>query len=412
MEASMFTQFFSKDHWRYSESPAAYWLQGFAAWLTSMEYSHHATRQHLFRLKRVLERYAPVAPDCKFVAHLLPALFVSPTEQPEYTGTRRAFERFLAAQGSLVTTPVVDRFALVLSRYERHLIELRGLKKNTIADHLKTVSEFLTSALPVGAELDALSMQKVEEFLAIIGARQSRQSMQHSIAHLRSFLRFSHDHGDVPCRLYMIDTPQTCRGELPPRALAWPVVEALLRSIDRSTAMGCRDHAILFLMAQYGLRPVEVITLTPTSIDWSARTLRVQQCKTASELLLPLSDKALRVLGHYLRYARPESARPELFLRARSPGGHLTNTAVAEIYLRRAKESGLPLSGSSSYCLRHSFAMRLLNRGVGIKTIGDLLGHRSLESTCVYLRLQTEALRSVGLPVPRTHARACAGRTI
>jgi len=44
--------------------------------------------------------------------------------------------------------------------------------------------------------------------------------------------------------------------------------------------------------------------------------------------------------------------------------------------------------------------MRLLNRGVGVKIIGDLLGHRTLESTCVYLRLQTEALRDVALPVP------------
>ena len=44
--------------------------------------------------------------------------------------------------------------------------------------------------------------------------------------------------------------------------------------------------------------------------------------------------------------------------------------------------------------------MRLLGRGVGIKTIGDLLGHRTLESTCVYLRLQTATLREVALPPP------------
>jgi site-specific recombinase XerD len=64
------------------------------------------------------------------------------------------------------------------------------------------------------------------------------------------------------------------------------------------------------------------------------------------------------------------------------------------------RQSGLPLQGTSSYCLRHSFAMRLLDRGVGVKVIGDLLGHRTLESTCVYLRLQTGALREVALPLP------------
>lgn len=53
--------------------------------------------------------------------------------------------------------------------------------------------------------------------------------------------------------------------------------------------------------------------------------------------------------------------------------------------------------------------MRLLDRGVGVKVIGDLLGHHTLESTCVYLSLQTEALREVGLPVPSLAASVAAG---
>jgi integrase/recombinase XerD len=81
---------------------------------------------------------------------------------------------------------------------------------------------------------------------------------------------------------------------------------------------------------------------------------------------------------------------------------------VCDIFQKRVREAGLP-SGYSSYSLRHAFAMRLLTRGVGLKMIGDLLGHRSFESTCVYLRLDTEALRMVALPLPRA-ARAQGGR--
>ncbi len=94
-----------------------------------------------------------------------------------------------------------------------------------------------------------------------------------------------------------------------------------------------------------------------------------------------------------------------LFPRERSPIGPMTNWAVCDIFTKRARESGLPLDGVSSYALRHSFAMRLLGRGVGVKTIGDLLGHRSLESTCVYLRIETGMLRAVALPVPSGIAR-------
>ena len=69
-------------------------------------------------------------------------------------------------------------------------------------------------------------------------------------------------------------------------------------------------------------------------------------------------------------------------------------------FLRYGFERGLPVENYSAYSLRHAFAMRLLERGVGVKAIGDLLGHRSLESTCVYLRLDMKALRVVALPVP------------
>ncbi|MBU0845248.1 integrase [Pseudomonas sp. GW456-12-10-14-TSB6] len=231
-----------------------------------------------------------------------------------------------------------------------------------------------------------------------------RQSLQHSIARLRAFLRYCFDHGHLRERLYTIDTPRTYRGEAPPRALAWRLVQQLLQSVDRDSKAGWRDYAILHLMAYYGLRPSEIVALTVASIDWTARTLRVDQRKTRSNLIMPLSDQTLRLLKRYLHCGRPGSTRPELFLRVRTPLAPIQHYAVCNLYEKRARQSGLPLDGSSSYCLRHAFAMRLLERGVGVKAIGDLLGHRSLESTCVYLRLQTESLRDVALPLPCRHA--------
>jgi integrase len=193
-------------------------------------------------------------------------------------------------------------------------------------------------------------------------------------------------------------------GELPPRAIPWATVQALLQSIDRKQSTGWRDYTILYLMAHYGLRPCEVASLRLDSIDWQAKTLRVEQRKTRSVLLLPLADRTLGVIKRYLNAGRSGSTRPELFLRARGPSGAIKHTAVCNLYQTRATRSGLALQGTSAYCLRHSFAMRLLQRGVGIKAIGDVLGHRGLESTCVYLRLQLDALRDVALPVPQAQA--------
>ena len=86
----------------------------------------------------------------------------------------------------------------------------------------------------------------------------------------------------------------------------------------------------------------------------------------------------------------------------------MTKSSVSQMFKVRARQSGLPIAHASAYALRHSFAMRLFARGVGMKAIGDLMGHNCLASTSVYLRLQTDVLREVALPVP-TKVDATAG---
>jgi integrase/recombinase XerD len=396
----MLTTLFPKYHQRYRDCPVANWLAGFAEWLVSTGYAHDPAHDHVRRLKQVLETHGSVTPDAVFSMDELATMFRSARQQAVFRGTQHAFERFLAARGHLIVEPDCNRFAPLLGAYRRHLFEVRGLATSTISQHLASATAFLTHAVPGDGLLQNLSVRTVERFVVAAGQRLKRQSLQHTIARLRAFLRFCHDRGELRERLDLIDSPRTYRDELPPRALAWNLVLKLLRSINRSDPLGCRDHAMLYLMAYYGLRPSEVVTLTLASIDWANKTLHVEQSKTHSLLVLPLSDQALRVLKRYLRGGRPGSAHPQLFLRGRTPAGSLEHTALSDIYEKRAKLSELPLEGSSSYSLRHAFAMRLLERGVGIKAIGDLLGHHTLESTCVYLRLQTEALREVGLPIP------------
>lgn len=177
-------------------------------------------------------------------------------------------------------------------------------------------------------------------------------------------------------------------------------MQSLLRSIDRSSRSGWRDYTMLHLLAHYGLRPSEVVALRLDSIDWNEKTLAVEQRKTRSALVLPLAEQTLLILRRYLAHGRPHSTHPDLFLRARCPAGALKRTAVTDIFNKRAEQSGLLIEGYSAYSLRHAFAMRLLSRGVGLKAIGDLLGHRSLSSTCLYLRLEMDMLRDVALPVP------------
>ena len=392
-------------HTRFTLSPASPWLQGFAAWLADEGYAHVPAHDHVRRLKQALERLGSPRSSGSFTSAELTALFSGHGQEVRFNATERAFGRFLRTQAHLVDDEEPSRYDELLRNYQTHLTEMRGFRVSTVSQHLSTLSRFLTEALPSNGALGSLTPKEVEAFVVASGHRVRRQTLQHIVAHLRSFLRFCYDQRLISHRLDTIDTPRTYRGEQPPRALAWDHVLGLLDSVDRSHANGCRDHAMLFLMANYGLRPSEIASLSVDSIDWVARTLRVEQSKTRTTLILPLSEEAQGVLRQYLRCARPAGTRRELFLSQRSPIGPITHYAVGDVYSKRARESDLPLEGTSSYGLRHAFAMRLLTRGVGIKIIGDLLGHRTLESTCVYLRLQTDALRGVALPVPNSDGR-------
>jgi len=84
----------------------------------------------------------------------------------------------------------------------------------------------------------------------------------------------------------------------------------------------------------------------------------------------------------------------------RAPIGVLKPTAVTEAFQALLRRSGTKIPFNGPHCLRHSFALQLLRNGTPLKTIGDILGHRTAESTSVYLRLATGDLREVSLPVP------------
>lgn len=383
-------------------------LPEFCAWLEAERYTPLSIHKHVLRLEQALPRLPAARRKMPLHVDDLKVLFDGShgplSRRNGILSTLRAYRRFLRVHGRLSGDTASDRFAALRDGYECHLRELRGLSASTLQHHAMTVTAFLTHALGPRRPLDSLARRDVEDFIALRSERLSRHSMQHVVAQLRSFLRYCHDHGHIGIALDVIDTPRTYRGELPPQALPWVTVLALLRSIDHRSKAGWRDHCILHLLAHYGLRPVEVVALHLGSIDWEAGVLHVTQSKTRTALLLPLAPPTLQLLRRYLAHDRnqQDTCDTALFLRARCPDGPLYRWGVCDIFDKRMRVANLAGEGRRPhvYCLRHTFAMRLLTRGVGVKAIGDLLGHRSLQSTCAYLRLDIDMLRGVALDVP------------
>ena len=301
-----------------------------------------------------------------------------------------------------------SRIDTLTRAYAAMLGDLRGLAPKTIDAHATTAAALLEYLAheTVPSRLARVTASDIEGFVRRAGGRLCRASLQHTVARLRSFLRFLAGRGAIrPGLDQQIDTPRMYRLEQLPRSLPWGTVRALLRSIDQTTPHGRRDYTMFFLIATYGLRASEIVALTLDAIDWRHRLLHVPQQKTGTPLLLPLTDPAGTVLVRYLRRSRPPSPHRELFLRARAPAGVLQPAAVGAAFQKWVRRSGLPIAFQGPHCLRHSYAVHLLRRGVPLKTIGDLLGHRTAESTSVYLRLATDDLRKVALPLPRRRTR-------
>jgi integrase len=199
-----------------------------------------------------------------------------------------------------------------------------------------------------------------------------------------------------------VKAPIVRRGERPLRALPWEKVQRILDAVDRSTAAGRRDYALLLLMSVYGLGAGEVLGLRLDDIDWRVGILHVTRPKTGVAVALPLLPPVARVLVAYLRHGRPQHASTRrLFVSLRAPHRPLAaSSAVRHILHKHARAAGVSAPYLGSHVLRHTHACRELELGVAPKVIGDILGHRRPESTSAYLRVATERLREVALALP------------
>ena len=315
----------------------------------------------------------------------------------------RSLARYLEAKGVLARPALTPRARLVIA-YQAHLAQVRGLSASTIAHHGATAAEWLGV---VGFDGDRRALRRagvrhIETFTRAASARVSRASLQHVVAQLRSFLRFLASRGDIEQGLdACVDTPRLYRGERLPRSLPWDTVQAFLAAIDRATPMGRRDYAMFLLVTTYGLRTSEVAALRLEYIEWRAERLRVPRPKIKTPIVLPLTREVGAAVLDYLRHARPDLPCREVFLRVRAPAGRLAPTAVTEAFQTWSRRCPIAIPHQGPHCLRHSLAIHLLRQGTALKAIGDLLGHRGAESTCVYLRLHADDLRDAALDLPK-----------
>ena len=281
-----------------------------------------------------------------------------------------------------------------------HLRDERGLSPTTIdgyAYHLALFEEFATSRGAAGQS--SLSVAMLDAFLADRRSRVCARSLGMPCAALRAFMRYLFREGIVQQDLSTaVEGPRTYAFSEIPRSIPVEDVERMLGLIDRRSAVGRRDYAMLLLLVVYGLRAREVAALTLDDLDWRTAVLDVRGRKGGHAATFPLIAEAGDALLDYLRRGRPNTPKSRcLFFRLVAPRGAIGHQIVscrAKHYLQKA---GIDVARPGSHTLRHSCAQRLVDAEFSLKVIGDFLGHRHASTTRIYSKVTLEALREVAL---------------
>ncbi len=294
---------------------------------------------------------------------------------------------------------IAEPFAAQAPRFFAYLREERGLRKATLEQYRHWLRRLEAYLGRVGVEaLSELSPAILSAFATSSFEGLSKNTLSGFCSSLRVFLRYLHRESIIARDLAaVVEVPQKRRLSNIPRSITWDEVRRMLESVDRRTAVGKRDYAILLLLVTYGLRAREVAALTLDDIDWERERLLVPERKAGHCTAYPLSSVVGEAMLDYLKSARPKTAERQVFFRTLAPQIPLTYIAVgsrASHYLRKA---GIRVSRPGSHTLRHTCVQRLIDAEFPLNTIGQYIGHRSARSTEIYSKVAVETLREVAL---------------
>ena len=286
--------------------------------------------------------------------------------------------------------------------FEQYLIEARALAHATIINYVPFIHGFLEDRFGHGqVALSRLCAGDVVRFVQRQAPRLHLKRAKLMTTALRSFLRYARYLGEVTLDLAAA-VPIVANWSMTsiPRAISPDHVRQLLASIDRCTALGRRDYAVLLLLARLGLRSGEVAFLDLDDIDWKTGRL-FAHTKGAQRLELPLPTEVGEAIVAYLRDGRPPSTSRRVFLRAKAPNcGFQGAAGVGSIVRHSLKRAGINAPTNGAHQFRHGLATQMLRQGASLGEIGELLGHRHPQTTMIYAKVDIEALRTLALPWP------------
>jgi integrase/recombinase XerC len=294
-----------------------------------------------------------------------------------------------------------------IGQFLQYLRVERGASPHTLKGYredLHALAEYLADGDGQTPAPAGITMGELRGFVsALHEAGYAKSSISRRLASVRSFMRFGQREGwakSNPAKA--LRNPRKSRKL--PHFLSTDEVGKLLEAPKGTSAHAVRDRAILETLYSAGVRVSELVGLCDGDLDFAAGIVRIRG-KGKRERLAPIGSYAARALQRWLEVRKlspREKTGREAPVFTNKFGTRITTRSVARMLEKYLKETGLD-QRTSPHTLRHSFATHLLDRGADIRSVQELLGHKSLVTTQIYTHVSTANLRAA---YEKAHPRA------
>jgi len=308
----------------------------------------------------------------------------------------RGLWRYLVKQKRIVAPIEKEKYLLpnVYEQYLNYYATTRQAGNKRITSIRRVLFAFDGYLENTKIKLAALTIEQIDAFFAGFNANFTPSTCKVYRSIVRGFLSYLFHQRQILKRdlaPLVVGAPIFARAK-PPTFLRTDELKRLFDNIDLSSQTGLRTYAMLQLAYTLGLRPIEICQITLDNISFRRAELNINWRKCHNPLKLPLAEVTIKAIAAYIIGARPQSALRTLFLNLMPPYGPITPTTVNhhfKVHMQKVNPA------ATAYWLRHTYAQNLLQAGVSLFEIKELMGHDSIESTRKYLLIHIELMRKV-----------------
>jgi len=308
----------------------------------------------------------------------------------------RGLCRYLVKQKRIVAPIEKEKYLLpnVYEQYLKYYATTRHAANRRIKSIRRVLSAFDSYLENTKIKLAALTIEHIDAFFTDFNGNFTPSTCKMYRSIVRGFLSYLfHQRHTLKRDLapLVVGAPIFARAK-PPTFLRTDELKRLFDNIDLSSQSGLRTYAMLQLAYTLGLRPIEICQITLDNISFHKAELSINWRKCHNPLKLPVPEITIKAIAAYIIGARPKSELRTLFLSLMPPYGPITPTTVNHHFkVHMLKVNPV----ATAYWLRHTYAQNLLQTGVSLFEIKELMGHDSIESTRKYLLIHIQLMREV-----------------